>query len=168
MDGSEQLAADAEEEDFVRLCARDLGKKAFFEEVDANPRESLVALLIRAYLDILLDILRRPVLMQKAVPVLQDMDALDVLQPYIASKGCTSSIVVTWIEHLPEATFDDPESSCGYMRTETCFCCRKKRLKMMSVFVLSFLVEDSESEKYIATPENVLYLLKVCPDQYSF
>ena len=86
MDGSEQLAADAEEEDFVRLCARDLDKKAFFEEVDANPRESLVALLIRAYLDILLDILRRPVLMQKAVPVLQDMDMLDVLQPYIASK----------------------------------------------------------------------------------
>lgn len=39
---------------------------------------------------------------------------------------------------------------------------RKKRLKMMSVFVLSFLIEESESEKYIATPENVLYLLKVC------
>lgn len=86
VDGSEQLAMDAEGEDVVRLCARDLGKKAFFEEVDANPRESLVAMLIRAYLDILLDILRRPVLMQKAVPILQDMDALDVLQPYIASK----------------------------------------------------------------------------------
>ena len=42
-------------------------------------------------------------------------------------------------------------------------------MKMMSVFVLSFLVEESESEKYIATPENVLYLLKVCrcPDHHS-
>lgn len=86
MDGSEQLAADAEEENFVRLIVRDLGKSDFFDQVEANPRESLVARLMRAYLDILLDILRRPVLMQKAVPVLQDMDALDILQPYIGAK----------------------------------------------------------------------------------
>lgn len=86
MEVSEQLATDAEEENFVRACVRDLGKNSFFEEADSDPRDSFVALLLRVDLDILHDIIRRPMLMQKAVQVLEDMNTLDILKPYIDSK----------------------------------------------------------------------------------